>query len=100
MARRYAPSEFLPFDLLITQRFDTLSKIGAITVPLFVVHGRNDTIVPAEMARRIYEAAPQPKRLLLADRFGHLRPVRGVADELRRELLTIACPESASKRHC
>ncbi|HYU58244.1 MAG TPA: alpha/beta fold hydrolase, partial [Actinomycetota bacterium] len=39
--------------------------------PLFVVHGRDDHFFDEEQAWRLYRAAEQPKRLLLAGRFGH-----------------------------
>jgi pimeloyl-ACP methyl ester carboxylesterase len=40
-------------------------------VPLLVVHGRDDHFFDEEEAWRLYRAAGQPKRMLLADRFGH-----------------------------
>ena len=39
--------------------------------PLLVVHGRDDHYFDEEEAWRIYRAAGAPKKLLLADRFGH-----------------------------
>lgn len=40
-------------------------------IPLIVVHGRDDLYFDEEQAWRLYRAAREPKRLLLADRFGH-----------------------------
>jgi pimeloyl-ACP methyl ester carboxylesterase len=39
--------------------------------PLLVVHGRDDHFFDDEQAWRLYRAAGEPKRLLLAERFGH-----------------------------
>jgi pimeloyl-ACP methyl ester carboxylesterase len=39
--------------------------------PLFVVHGRDDHYFDEEQAWRLYRAAREPKRLLLAAPFGH-----------------------------
>ena len=46
--------------------------VGKIApVPLVIVHGRNDHLFSEDHAHRLFEAAGQPKRLLLGDRFGH-----------------------------
>lgn len=100
MARRISVVGHLPLDWLVTQDFDTLKKIREVAVPLFIVHGNVDTIVPADMARQLFAEARPPKRLLLANGFGHLRPVRGVAEELRRELFAIACPDGDAPGRC
>ena len=48
---------------------DVVEKIAP--VPLIVVHGRDDHFFDDEEAWRLYRRAGQPKRLLLASRFGH-----------------------------
>ena len=46
--------------------------VGKIApVPLVIVHGRDDHLFSEDHAHRLYEAAGDPKRLLLGDRFGH-----------------------------
>ena len=46
--------------------------IGMISpTPVVIVHGENDHLFGPDHARRLYEAAGEPKRLLLGDRFGH-----------------------------
>jgi fermentation-respiration switch protein FrsA (DUF1100 family) len=52
---------FVPVHLLMHDRFDSLAKIGAITVPIFVTHGTRDEVVPAAQFDRIYEAIKGPK---------------------------------------
>jgi pimeloyl-ACP methyl ester carboxylesterase len=39
--------------------------------PVVFVHGRNDHMFGVDHAMRLYEAANEPKRLLLGSRFGH-----------------------------
>jgi pimeloyl-ACP methyl ester carboxylesterase len=39
--------------------------------PLLVVHGRDDHLFGEDQAHRLFEAASEPKRMLLAERFGH-----------------------------
>jgi len=42
-----------------------LGKIRDIRTPLLVIQGDRDGIVPESMARRVYEAASEPKRFYL-----------------------------------
>ena len=62
---------YLPLRLIITERFDSLSKIGSIRVPKLILQGDSDTMVPPAMARRLYDAAPEPKQIALIPGGGH-----------------------------
>jgi fermentation-respiration switch protein FrsA (DUF1100 family) len=62
---------YLPLRLIITERFDSLSKIGSIRVPKLILQGDSDTMVPPIMARRLYDAAPDPKQIALIPGGGH-----------------------------
>ena len=42
---------------LVRTRYDNLAKMPRLAVPILVVHGDRDEIVPAEMGRRLAEAA-------------------------------------------
>ncbi len=59
MARVVLP--FFPVGGLLGTRYDSLSKIGAIRVPLLVLHGDQDDVIPFEQGRRLFEAANPPK---------------------------------------
>jgi pimeloyl-ACP methyl ester carboxylesterase len=39
--------------------------------PLVIVHGEDDRLFSPDHARRLYQAAGEPKRLLIGDGFGH-----------------------------
>lgn len=56
--RKYA---YLPVDLLLNQRFDSLSKVGHLKIPLLLIHGTWDKRVPYQMSQRLFDSAPQPK---------------------------------------
>jgi len=66
-----SPWGFLPVGLILTQNFDTLSKIGEVKVPVLITHGTRDSIVPVQMGERLYEAAKAPKRFLRVEGAGH-----------------------------
>ncbi len=48
---------------------DVIGRIAP--APVLIVHGRDDTLFTWAHARRLYEAAGDPKRLMLGDNFGH-----------------------------
>ena len=50
---------------LITQRFDSISKIDRVKVPLLVVHGSRDGLIRPQLARALYERASVPKKFVL-----------------------------------
>jgi fermentation-respiration switch protein FrsA (DUF1100 family) len=54
---------FLPGMLVgsMTHKFDSISKVPQLRAPVLFIHGDSDTIVPARMGRRLYEAAAEPK---------------------------------------
>jgi hypothetical protein len=53
---------FLPVRAMTTIRYDNLSKIPKVGCPVLVMHSKEDAIVPFSMGRRLFEAAPAPKR--------------------------------------
>jgi len=66
-----SPWGFLPVGLILTQKFDTLSKIGEVKMPVLIAHGTRDSIVPVAMGERLYEAAKEPKRFIKVEGAGH-----------------------------
>lgn len=63
---------FVPVDWLLLDRFDSLRILGSVQAPVLVMHGAHDRIVPVEMGRAVYEAAPDPKELWIAPHAGHV----------------------------
>lgn len=57
MVRRFAP--LWPVGLLIADRFDTLSKAPRLTLPVLIVHGDADQLIPVEMARELGRTFPR-----------------------------------------
>jgi alpha-beta hydrolase superfamily lysophospholipase len=62
---------WLPIGPLITQRFESVKKVGRIQSPLLVVHGSNDSLIRSELGRKLYEAAGGTKRFLLVEGGSH-----------------------------
>ena len=59
------------FVCLLRNRFDNLGKVRLLKVPLLVVHGAQDELVPLAQGRAVFEAAREPKEFLLVERAGH-----------------------------
>lgn len=49
----------LPTRLLVRDRFDTASKAAAVEVPVLIIHGEADSLIPVEMARKLGERFPR-----------------------------------------
>jgi uncharacterized protein len=62
---------WLPFSLLVTQRFESVKKVGRIGSPLLVVHGSGDSLIKPELGRKLFEAAKGRKEFLLVDGGSH-----------------------------
>jgi fermentation-respiration switch protein FrsA (DUF1100 family) len=56
---------WLPVRWLLSQKFDSIDKIVDIDMPLLVVHGQADTFMPSRFSQQLFNAASEPKRLLL-----------------------------------
>ena len=58
--------KILPWD-----RFDNLKRLKSVTMPLLVIHGSADNIVPATDGQTLYEKHRGKKDLLLLEGVGH-----------------------------
>ena len=72
MARRMAlPGLTLFWPLVSRVHYDTERRVASLPVPVSVVHGLRDLVVPARMGRAVFEAAAVKGELLLVPRAGH-----------------------------
>lgn len=62
---------WLPVRLLMRDPFPSADRIGAIKVPLFILHGDRDATIPLKFGQRLYDLAPQPKEFHLIAGQGH-----------------------------
>tara|TARA_Y100000590_G_scaffold288607_1_gene324942 strand:- start:3636 stop:4448 length:813 start_codon:yes stop_codon:yes gene_type:complete len=59
MGKKYYP--FFPVSLLLKDKFESHKKINKISVPILIIHGKVDKIVPYAMGKKMYELANEPK---------------------------------------
>ncbi|CDN11718.1 hypothetical protein RintRC_1611 [Richelia intracellularis] len=60
-----------PVELILTQRFESIAKVPRLQMPVLFIHGTADVTIPYFMSQRLYNAAPNPKELLLIAGAGH-----------------------------
>ena len=78
--------EWLPVQWILSQKFDSVAKMGTVRLPVLVVHGEADRYVPARFSKVLYEAARGPKQLLLIDGASHNNSMRVGSGEYRAAL--------------
>ncbi|MEM7762070.1 MAG: alpha/beta fold hydrolase [Cyanobacteria bacterium P01_A01_bin.40] len=63
--------KIFPLNWLITQRFDSLSKVASVQVPWLIFHGTADETIPLSMANQLSTAASEPKQLVVILQANH-----------------------------
>ncbi len=71
MAREIPKYRFFPLDLIVHQRFDSISKVGLLQVPILYLHGTDDRLVPPEMSRELFRHTASAKQLKFITGGGH-----------------------------
>jgi hypothetical protein len=67
----YRQFGIFPVDWLLHQKFDSLKKVSSLSMPILFIHGTGDRLIPAQMSQSLFEAASEPKKLLLVPEAGH-----------------------------
>ena len=60
-----------PLSFLSHNRFDNLSKMDAVHIPIFIAVGTSDTLTPPAMAQALLQRAHEPKQLYLSQGADH-----------------------------
>lgn len=56
---------FVPVRILMKDQYRSDQRISRLAVPLLVMHGGHDQVVPLGLCERLYALAPDPKRFVL-----------------------------------
>ena len=62
---------FLPVAPLIKDTFRSDLRVGRVRQSKLFIHGRRDDIIPLSSGEALYAIAPEPKRMLIYDAYGH-----------------------------
>jgi fermentation-respiration switch protein FrsA (DUF1100 family) len=55
---------YVPVRWIAASRYSSIEKIGRVTLPKLFLHAEADDVVPIAHGRRLFEAAPPPKRFV------------------------------------
>ena len=58
-AKEFYP--YIPVNLILKDRYENYKKIKNINIPILIMHGEKDKIVPFKMGKKIYQLANEPK---------------------------------------
>ncbi|MEZ0333484.1 MAG: alpha/beta hydrolase [Gemmatimonadales bacterium] len=56
---------FVPVRWLAASRYASIEKIGVLRLPKLFLHAERDEVIPIAHGRRLFEAAPPPKRFVV-----------------------------------
>ena len=62
---------WLPVRLLVTDKYESRRWIKDVHMPLFMLHGEADVVVPVEMGRTLFALANEPKEIKTIPGAGH-----------------------------
>ena len=62
---------FVPVRAFLIDRYETSKYIANLRVPLLILHGEHDPVVPVAMGRELARLANEPKRLVVFPNGGH-----------------------------
>lgn len=84
MGKHHSPLLWLLAGWLLKVRYDNLGKIANLKVPLMILHGDADEIVPQSMGRELFGRAPAPKRFHSLAGAGHNNSYEAGGEAYRR----------------
>lgn len=85
VAREHYP--FLLIRLLLKDTFKSIDYIEHIDMPLLVMHGDSDQVIPIKFGRKLFEKAREPKTFIELKGAGHNDLQLHSVDNLAREFI-------------
>jgi hypothetical protein len=61
----------VPVGWLMLDRYESLSRIGSIRVPVLIMHGDADVVIDPSLGRKLFAAANEPKESFWPHDAGH-----------------------------
>ncbi len=70
--QQFTSYKWIPLGAVQTQYFDSLAKAPKLCMPTLFLHGSADYRIPIDVAKKLFAAAPEPKRWLLVEGARHV----------------------------
>jgi uncharacterized protein len=89
---------YVPARWLLLDRYDSIGRIAKLKVPLLILHGEADAVIPVKFGRALFAAAHEPKEAKFIPGGGHADLYdfgidRMILDFLRRNLSVTAAAD-------
>ncbi len=78
---------FVPVRWLMWDRFESIELIDKIDMPLLVIHGDNDRVVPLKYGQKLFDRAREPKSMHILKGAGHGNITRFGSIEIELDFL-------------
>ena len=62
---------YLPVRWMLKDRFNSFEKVKNIHMPVLVVHGEKDRVVPVKFGKKLFAVMNEPKQAHYFERAGH-----------------------------
>ena len=69
-AKEFYP--YIPVNILLKDRYENYKKIKNINIPILIMHGEKDKIVPFKMGKKMYQLANEPKYFYFTKHDDHM----------------------------
>ena len=69
-AKNFYP--WLPIKYLIKDKYESENKIGNVKIPILILHGQKDNIVPFSMGKKLFDLANEPKEFYSTEHDDHM----------------------------
>ncbi|HEY9815504.1 MAG TPA: alpha/beta fold hydrolase [Candidatus Obscuribacterales bacterium] len=76
-----------PIDWILTQRFDSLTKVRSLQSPVIYIHGTADPVVPSDLSAVLYDATAAPAELVWIPGANHNNVAEVGGDRYRAALI-------------
>jgi uncharacterized protein len=83
---------FLPVTILLRDKYPLAERLAAVTAPVTVIYGSDDSVVPPEQSRAVARAATTLRRLVEVAGADHNDPVLLNGDQLISAVIELAEP--------
>jgi len=81
---------FLPCEWLMSNRFESVSKLPKYRKPVFISHGDADEVIPFAHGQLLFDAANEPKRFLARSGASHNSPISAELLQEARQFLDVS----------